>query len=162
MLALAVGVRESARRMGISEEAVKKRCTREGWLATPEARTLNKRAIEERSGLTCPQLSPSAAFQGELNALGTKSRLSLARSITKAVEHVETLDGAAIMAQSSDVKSIAQTADLVHNWKDAAPAVKIRLDVLGATAEVQVQDEVREIDSEVVAVWDVSTNVDDY
>jgi hypothetical protein len=85
----------------------------------------------------------------------------LARSITKAVEHVETLDGAAIMAQSGDVKSIAQTADLVHNWKDAAPAVKIRLDVLGATAEVQTID-AQEIESEVVSLWEASRDVEDY
>jgi len=160
MLALTVGVRESARRMGLSEDRVRQRCTREGWLATPEARTLNKRALEERSGLTCRQLSPSAAFQGELNALGAKSRLSLARGIAKAGAHIETLDGAAILDKSSDVKSVAQTADLIHGWKDSAPQVKIRLDVLGAAQEGAIM----EVESSVSpsAVWDNEDDLDSY
>jgi hypothetical protein len=144
MLASVVGVRESARRMGLSEEQVKKRCTREGWLSDPEAQVANQRAVAQRSGTSAPiplsPMSPAALVNAELAALSQKSRLSLARGVAKAAEHVETLQGPDILAESGNVKSIAQTADLVHGWKDAAPQVKIRLDVLGGGAEVQPVD----------------------
>lgn len=138
MLALVVGVRESARRMGISEEAVKKRCTREGWLSSPEAKAVNKTAVAQRSGLTVsgsPQLSPTAVLNGELVALGQKTRLSLARGMSTASKFVEEMTGGQIIDNANEVKAIAQTADLVHGWKDAAPQVKIRLDVLSGGAE---------------------------
>jgi ABC-type nitrate/sulfonate/bicarbonate transport system ATPase subunit len=96
-----------------------------------------------------------------LHSLGQRSRVSLARTIVKASEHLETLEPERIVEQASDVKAIAQTADLVHGWKDASPQVKIRLDVLGATAEAQIT----EIEADVSSsdVWDnVSTDVEDY
>jgi len=161
-LAMVVGVREAARRMGISEETTKKRCLREGWLATAEAKRVNQMAIAQRSGITVsPQMSPGSLIQAELTSLGAKSRVSLARGVAKAAEHVETLSGSDILAESGNVKAIAQTADLVHGWKDASPQVKIRLDVLGATAEAQIVDV--EADVTPSDVWDsVSTDVDDY
>jgi hypothetical protein len=138
MLALVVGVRESARRMGISEEAVKKRCTREGWLSTPEAQAANKLAVAGRSGKTAalvPVMSPTAALNAELNLLGSKTRLSLARGVSKAAETVETMSGSQILENAQNVKSVAQTADIIHGYRDAAPQVKIRLDVLSGSAE---------------------------
>lgn len=138
-LAAVVGVREAARQMGLSEEQVKKRCTREGWLSTPEARIANQRAVAMRTGKSEPvpssPMSPSALVNAEIASLGGKSRLSLARGIAKAASHVETMDGQEILLDSQNVKAIAQTADLVHGWKDAAPQVKIRLDVLSGGAE---------------------------
>lgn len=134
-LAMVVGVREAARRMGLSEDQVRQRSSREKWLATDEARAVNKLAVAQRSGITCHHTSPAALIQAELASLGQKSRLSLARGIAKAGEHVETLSGDDILNRSGDVKAIAQTADLVHGWKDAAPQVKIRLDVLNGSAE---------------------------
>jgi len=162
MLALVVGVRESARRMGISEEAVKKRCTREGWLATKEAKEVNRMAIAQRSGVTaavCPQKSPAALIQAEISQLGSNTRLSLARGLAKAGEHVETLSGPDILDRANDVKAVAQTADLVHGWKDALPNVKIRLDVLNGSAEapiIEVETSVSDWESE------ASDDVDDY
>lgn len=164
MLAAVVGVRESARRMGLSEEQVKKRCTREGWLATPEARIANQRAVAERSGTSAPvpmsPMSPAALVNAELAALGSKTRLSLARGIAKAGEHIETMDGQEILIDAQNIKSVAQTADLVHGWKDSAPQVKIRLDVLNGSAEPQAID----VDASVSDSWteDNSDPLDEY
>lgn len=163
-LAAVVGVRESARRMGISEEQVKKRCTREGWLSTPEAKAANAIAIAGRSGKTAalvPTSSPAALIHAEIASLGSKTRLSLARGIAKAGEHVESLDGASIVADAGNVKAIAQTADLVHGWKDAAPQVKIRLDVLGSVQEQPVFDV--QADVSATESWDSEADpLDDY
>lgn len=140
MLALVVGVRESARRMGISEEAVKKRCTREGWLADPAAREIARRSVQERSGLTVaasPQLSPSAIIHAELAQLGSKTKLGIARGLAKASDVISEMGGVQVIDNAHEIKSVAQTADLVYGWKDAAPQVKIRLDVLSGSAEAQ-------------------------
>lgn len=163
-LAAVVGVREAARRMGLSEEQVKKRCTREGWLRTPEARQANALAVAQRSGTSAPvpmsPMSPAALVHAELQALGSKTRLSLARGVSKAANHVETLSGSDILDKSQEIKAVAQTADLVHGWKDATPQVKIRLDVLGANTEpvIDVTSEAQVLDD-----WqDASDPLDDY
>jgi hypothetical protein len=142
MLALVVGVRESARRMGISEEAVKKRCTREGWLADPAAREIARRSVQERSGLTVapsmvPKLSPSQAISAELALLGSKTKLGIAKGLARAGEVISEMGGVQVIDNAHEIKSVAQTADLVHGWKDSAPQVKIRLDVLSGSAEQQ-------------------------
>jgi hypothetical protein len=138
MLALVVGVRESARRMGISEEMVKKRCTREGWLADPAAREIARRSVEERSSVSVsPQLSPSALIHAEMAALGAKSKLGIARGIAKAASVIEEMGGIQVINNAQEIKSVAQTGDLVYGWKDAAPQVKIRLDVLSGSADAQ-------------------------
>ena len=143
-LAMVVGVREAARRMQLSEEQVKKRCTREGWLSSPEARAAQQQSVAMRSGVSAPMprspMSPGNLILAEIAALGQQSRVSLARGIAKAGAHVESLSGPEILDRSGDVKAIAQTADLVHGWKDSTPNVKIRLDVLNAPSEQPVFD----------------------
>jgi hypothetical protein len=166
MLALVVGVRESARRMGLSEEAVKRRCTREGWLASPEAKAANKMAIAGRSGRTPslrPVLSPSEVLHGELKALGEKSRLSIARGIAKAGEHIETMDGQEILIDSANVKNIAPTADLVHGWKEQPSGSRVRLDVLLSKPGSDVVEIEAEVQPEVSASWsEDSMDLDNY
>lgn len=137
-LAMVVGVREAARRMGIKESAAQQRSAREGWLSSPEAKRANQMAIAQRSGLTvapCNQLSPAALISAELTALGSKTKLGIARGLARAGEVIGEMGGVQVIDNAHEIKSVAQTADLVHGWKDAAPQVKIRLDVLGSAAE---------------------------
>lgn len=160
MLAVVVGVRESARRMGLNEEAVKRRCTREGWLKSPEARMANKNAIAARSGLTAPQMSPMAVLAGEMKALGEKTRLGHARAAAAIADHVAQRDAEENLMDMQNVKAAAQHADLVHGWKESAPQVKIRLDVLNGSSPEPVLD----VESESVTLsdsWD-SSELDDY
>jgi hypothetical protein len=135
-LAMVVGVREAARRMELSEDRVRQRSHREGWLASESAKRAvqiaNANRVAEKSVTT---LSPAALIHAEIATLGSKTRLSLARGIAKAGEHIETMDGQEILIDAQNIKSVAQTADLVHGWKDAAPQVKIRLDVLSGSAQ---------------------------
>lgn len=133
------GVRGTARLLGMNErqtDAFRQRVTRGKWLADPHIASVRAKASPTSPySPVVAKLSPTAALHGELVALGQKTRVSLARTIAKAGTHLETLDGAAVVADAGNVKAIAQTADLVHNWKDQAPQVKIRLDVLNGSAE---------------------------
>lgn len=163
VLAVAIGVREAARQCGVSVEAAMKRSQREGWLSDPRLRAANQQMqITKRNmAVACPQgvSSPAAVMAAELVSLGQKTRISLARGIAKAGEHIESMDGQEILMDAQNVKSVAQTADLVHGWKDSAPQVKIRLDVLSGSADAQPIDiEATEIPN--ASAWDVENSVD--
>lgn len=162
-LAMVVGVREAARRMEINEETVKKRCTRERWLASSEAQRANRIARDMRSGVTVsPQLSPAALVASELQQLGNKSRLSLARGIAKAGEHIEQMQPADIVQDANNVKAIAQTADIVHGFRNSAPNVKIRIGVLAAPQEQPVIDVESETIEDVSPTDSLSSELDEY
>lgn len=51
VLAIAVGVREAARKCGLSENTVMARCRREGWLDMPGAREISNRRTREIQSL---------------------------------------------------------------------------------------------------------------
>ncbi len=131
-LAVAVGVREAARRLGLSEEAVMKRCSREGWLAEPEMRAAAARSVQERSSaLSACVRSPAQELAKELLALGSKSRIGFARGLAKAASHVETLEGPEMLEKAQEVKATIQSAALVHGWSANAPVTRISLHVSG-------------------------------
>lgn len=157
-LAMVVGVREAARRMELSEDMVRQRSCREGWLKSPEAKAAvlaahaNRSAahtLEARGGRHHP--SPAQLLAAELAGLGAKSRLSLARGVQKASEHIESLPGAEILENAQNVKSVAATASLVHGWDSATPTVKLRLDLVSAPGGEQ---EAPAIDIESSVVFD--------
>lgn len=146
MLAITVGVREAARRMGINEYAVLKRSQREQWLATPEARIAAANSVRERSysALSSAVLTPAQAMAQELAGLGQKSRLSIARGLSKAAEHVETMDGQEVLIDAQNIKSTAQSLSLVHGWQnDKGTTVKVALSVTGekTVQSVEVQSD---------------------
>lgn len=160
VLAVAVGVREAARRLGISEEATKKRCTREGWLENPQVRAVTAQSVRDRSAITVsPQMSPAMVLQGEIHALGLKSRLGLARGLNRASEVVETMEGAHVLAQAQNIKATAQSLSLVHGWDKSTPATKIRLEMTGSRLEslsIDQEPDSIDVESELVQsqTWD--------
>lgn len=161
MLALTVGVREAARRMGISEEATMKRSQREGWLSAPEAKQAHAMALQHRTGITVsPQMSASAILAAEMKALNEKTRIGHARAAAKVAEHIQELPAHELLEKAQDVKATAQHADLVHGWKESGPAsVKLRLDVVGSA-----QEPVIDVQADIVTPSDsyASDDLDDY
>ncbi len=161
------GVRGTARLLGMDDrqrDAFRQRVTRGKWLSDPAMAKIRERTVVGPNASVAKPVvatvSPNAAIAAEIATLGSKSRVSIARGVAKAAETVENMAGDAILAISSDVKNIAQTADLALGWKDAAPQVKIRLDVLGAAQEqplIDVQAEVTPVDS-----WDYEAELDEY
>jgi hypothetical protein len=98
-----------------------------------------------------------------LKALGEKSRLSIARGIAKAGEHIETMDGQEILIDSANVKNIAPTADLVHGWKEQPSGSRVRLDVLLSKPGSDVVEIEAEVQPEVSASWsEDSMDLDNY
>lgn len=164
------GIRGTARLLQMDDRqtmAFRQRATRGKWMQDPAIAAIRANAITvSPANVAKPivaNVSPQAAVMAELQALGSETRVSLARGIAKAGKHIAELSGPDIVADAGNVKSIAQTADLVHGWKDSAPQVKIRLDVLNGSAETPVFD-VEATAEPIASSWDesVSTDVDDY
>jgi hypothetical protein len=100
----------------VTEDAARKRSQREGW-AKDGAFAMKPVPVT---------MSPTAATAArvmaqEMTGLSNKSRLGLARGVSKAAERVEKMQGAAILENAHDVKAVAQTASLVHGWHHQAP-----------------------------------------
>lgn len=147
------GVRGTARLLQMSDtqaETFRKRAYRAGWVREPAIAAIRAKAVDANGGLRAspivPALSPTAALHAELAAHGARSRTAIARTVTKAAEHFETLDAPSIVADAGNLKSIAQTASIVHSWDRQGGAPKIRLELLANKGEVSAV----EIESEVV------------
>jgi hypothetical protein len=88
VLAVAAGVREAARQMGISQDAVRQRSKREGWMASPK--TVAQRALAKPVTSVSPgALSPAHALANVLQEHERETKLSLARSARRMAKDAE-------------------------------------------------------------------------
>jgi hypothetical protein len=92
VLAVAVGVREAARQMGVSQDAVRQRSKREGWMASPKA--VAQRALAKPVTSVSPNLlSPARALANVLSERKHRTRLGLSRYCAEAASRAGESDG---------------------------------------------------------------------
>ena len=92
VLAVAVGVREAARQMGISQDAVRQRSKREGWMASPK--TIAQRALAKPVTRVSPNvLSPAHALANVLRERKHRTKLGLSKYAAEAAERAGESDG---------------------------------------------------------------------
>src|SRR5215469_4414635 len=85
VLAVAVGVREAARQMGISQDAVRQRSKREGWMGSPKA--VAQRALSKPVTSVSPNvLSPAHALANVLSERKHRTKLGLTKYCAEAAE----------------------------------------------------------------------------
>lgn len=163
MLAISIGVREAARRMELSEDAVRQRSSREGWLANlPRSQPLPPSMVRPVTVVT----SAANLLVQELSDLGGKSRIAVARGLHKGAKEIEQMPGSYIVANATDIQSTVKSLAVIHAWQADRPATKINLHVTGGNVQVE-PEQVRTIDAqwsdaEGIGSEQVSTNVDDY
>jgi hypothetical protein len=113
VLAVAVGVREAARQMGISQDAVRQRSKREGWMASPK--TVAQRALAKPVTSVSPSaLSPADALANVLQEHERETKLSLARSARRMAKEAEE----ATLREAPYVHKAAQVASITHSWRE--------------------------------------------
>jgi antitoxin component of MazEF toxin-antitoxin module len=138
-LALAIGVREAARRLELSEEAVMKRCSREGWLKEARAQdAFIDREIalkRERQGLSAIVRTPAEVFK----QTGVNTRSKLAVAVEKQADKLAETDADELLVMAPTVKMVVDSAAKLHGWENAA-ALNIRLDVLASDSSSPVID----------------------
>jgi hypothetical protein len=99
VLAVAVGVREAARQMGISQDAVRQRSKREGWMASPK--TVAQRALAK----PVTSVSPADALGNVFRERKHRTKLGLSKYAAEAAERAGDSDGD--LALSRNVRDVA-------------------------------------------------------
>lgn len=133
-LAIAIGLKAASERLGLPYDAVRQRSSREEWFtALPRNQTLPATVRQPVTLVT----SPAKAMADELADLGSKSRLSLARGLAKASDHIATMEGPQILDRSADVKQTVQSIAAVHGWAaQSGPGLNVNLR-LAVTAQAE-------------------------
>lgn len=146
VLAMAVGVREAARRMGLDEHRVLKWSQRDPagpWTLQPAAKQLSTPSVTGNTlREACPQnvLTPSAAFAEVMADDSKATRLAGSRYARRTLEHAAKIaedTPVLALAEAQNVKAVAATAALVHSWeaKQQQPQIMVNLALLGVAPE---------------------------
>src|SRR4029450_1853723 len=132
VLAVAVGGREAARQMGISQDAVRQRSKREGWMTSVKATT--QRALAKPVTTVSPDvLSPADALANVFSERRDRTKLGLSKYAAEAAERAGESDGD--LTLSRNVRDVAA----VHStlWpEDHNERGILNLDIL--TGKVQI------------------------
>jgi hypothetical protein len=117
-LALAIGVREAARQMGIGEGAVMQRCKREGWLVQQREQKAAVETIKSEKRVE-QGLSATVSNAAEiLSKLGKDTKASLSSVAAKAAARLDECDPDELLNPSvADVASkYTGMAAKLHGW----------------------------------------------
>ncbi len=107
MLALEIGVREAARRLGLNEDRVCKWSERGNWFSTPKH-------INSSQALVSTVSRPSVVLTDEITRLEGETRTSLARSAAHLAKQGESAE----LNASGHVRNAAQVAQIAFKWRD--------------------------------------------
>lgn len=135
-LAVAVGVREAARQLGLSEDAVMQRSARERWLADPQIRAVTARSVAERgSALSAAVSTPARALAAMMAEDSLDCRSTALRVTRRALRRVERCDDDELMLpEVADVlNKHTKTAGVAGGWAAQAPTARINLSVTTGT-----------------------------
>lgn len=131
ILALAIGVREAARQLELSEEAVMKRCSREGWLKNQRQEiAVQQQAMaekRERQGLSAYVRTAAEV----LKETGPNTRAKLAIAVEKQAESLAETDAQELVLMAQTVTTVINGAAKLHSWAINVQT-DVRLDVLAA------------------------------
>ncbi len=118
VLAVAVGVREAARQMGISQDAVRQRSKREGWMASPK--TVAQRALAKPvTGMSPSALSPADALANVFSERKHRTKLGLSKFTAEAAEQAALhRDKLGIAGNVKDVASVHRTLWQEENQRE--------------------------------------------
>lgn len=141
MIKAGIGVRETARRLGLDEERIKRQVTRKGWAAmSPPARLASaESALATVRAEVVPNVPTAADLLAEANADNSRrSRAAALRYSARTLEHAADLDPETALASASDVSSAVKVASVAGGWSDSDKA-KVRVSIFaGAGSAVQV------------------------
>jgi len=135
MLAVEVGVREAARRMGLSEEAVMKRSSREGWIRDlPRSERLPPTVLQPVSVVrTAPDAQADSIKERD-----KRSRSNHARAAETVSARIAEMEGDELLATMPAVLQSVKHASVTFGWAVGSNGQQsVRLDLIansGGTA----------------------------
>ena len=143
MVKAGVGVRETARRLGLDEERIKRQVSRKGWNAmSPQSRLESaEAALATVRAEIVPNVPRAADLLAEANAEnGARSRSAALRYSARGLEHLADLspdEGVLLAAQAASLTKVAATAG---EWSSASRG-NVRINILAADPFAQVSIE---------------------
>lgn len=127
-LAMAVGVREAARRMGLDENTVRQWSAREGWLRdAPRSQPLPPTVLQPVTGVT---KSPSQAMGETLKELAGRTRLGHAKAQAKVADLVSEMDAQEVLMSMPAILQGVKASSILHGWtagSSGQPSVRLDL-----------------------------------
>jgi hypothetical protein len=137
VLAVAVGVREAARQMGISEDAVRQRSKREGWLTSAKAAA--QRALAKHVTEVSPSaLSPADALASALSDDSRETKLGLSAAARNAAKAFAQMPGDRVIEKAQQLRHVTASSSHVHGWEQQRQGEEIlNLNVLTAVKVVR-------------------------
>jgi len=116
LLAIQIGVREAARRLGLSEDRVRQWSSRYDWFTqSPKTQTVTT------------VTKPSVALMDELSENGNETKIKLSRYAKKQAEHLATKGK---LKDHLAFKNIASGAGSLHGWDESKQGNQFTLNVL--------------------------------
>jgi hypothetical protein len=144
VLAVAVGVREAARQMGITEDAVRQRSKREGWMTSAKAaaqRALAKPVTE----VSLSAVSPADALASALCDDSRETKLGLSAAARNAANAFAQMPGDRVIEKAQQLRHVTASSSQVHGWEQQRQGEEIlNLNVLTAVKVVR-EDRDRQI-----------------
>ena len=143
MVKAGIGVRETARRLGLDEERIKRQVSRKGWNAmSPQSRLESaESALATVRAEIVPNVPRAADLLAEANAEnGARSRSAALRYSARGLEHLADLspdEGILLAAQAASLTKVAATAG---EWATASRG-NVRINILAADPFAQVSIE---------------------
>jgi hypothetical protein len=108
-LAIAVGVREAARRLNLNENTILSWARRDNWqIVTPKPNGPPRNQ---------PAIKASDALRSSLEEDNHATKLSLSKGLRKAAKHVESSEGSTLFAKAKNVKELVGAASQLHQWE---------------------------------------------
>ena len=133
VLAVAVAVREAARQMGISQDAVRQRSKREGWMASPK--TVAQRTLAKPVTSVSPTaLSPADALANVFSERKHRTKLGLSQYVSQAAERAAESDGD--LSLSRNVRDVAAVGSSLWPEEKSGNTI-LQLGVLIGTTPVE-------------------------
>jgi len=134
MVKAGIGVRETARRLGLDEERIKRQVSRKGWNAMSPASRLEsaEAALATVRAEIVPNVPRAADLLAEANAEnGARSRSAALRYSARGLEHLAELspeEGVLLAPQAASLVKVASTAG---DWSTASRG-SVRINILSA------------------------------
>lgn len=134
VLAIAVGVREAARRLGLKESRVQQWSSRDQWFKQPDPVQLPP-TVTKNNVTTVTK--PSQVLADVLKQRSNKTKLHLSKYVLDASKRAEQSKGE--LKHAKAVKEVARTASLIHSWQEKDQSTgPLNLNLLGGRALIQI------------------------
>lgn len=128
LLAISVGVREAARKLGIPEPTVQSWSARGKWFKQPEMPI----TARQKQGATIATIQPAEALIIQLRDDSEQTKLSLSRSVRRGAKALEAMPDIVPFTAADKVKHLVGAASQLHGWEQSKESGHLDINVLAA------------------------------